>query len=196
RHVVQQIVPVGEFGRHGLPPLGPRPAPPSPAVVLPVANCGRQWPTRQGAVTALASLRISAAKPHRKCVGERRRSSCGARQDRRFVYPIVYPIAFFRAIRRQEIFKKSLRHTDKCYRSSIRCPLNPRKRTLELGRQISFCAKMQERSHLPGKWCSFILELPTDIPKLRELKGSDDAFGIPRTRLKACRRRWLLRRCP
>src|SRR5262245_31951120 len=29
RHVVQQIVPVGEFGRHGLPPLGPRPAPPS-----------------------------------------------------------------------------------------------------------------------------------------------------------------------
>src|SRR5262249_50077046 len=28
-HVVQQIVPVGEFGRHGLPPLGPRPAPPS-----------------------------------------------------------------------------------------------------------------------------------------------------------------------
>jgi hypothetical protein len=38
----------------------------------------------------------------------------------------------------------------------------------------------------PGKWCSFIPELPTDMPKLRELKGSDDAFGIPRTRLKAC----------
>src|SRR5215472_3245061 len=79
---------------------------------------------------------------------------------------------------------------------TARCPLYPQKRTLELGRQISFCAKMQECSHLPGKWCSFILELPTDIPKLRELKGSDDAFGIPRTRLKACRRRWLLRRCP
>ena len=58
-------------------------------------------------------------------------------KDRRFVYPIVYPAALFRAIRRQEYFKKPLRHSDKCTGWPIPCPLNPRKRTLELSREMS-----------------------------------------------------------
>src|SRR5262249_1009258 len=57
-----------------------------------------------------------------------------------------------------------------------------------------FVPKCKSAHISQGNDVALFLALPTAMPKLREVKGSDGAFCILRTR--PCSRRWLLRRCP